>query len=127
MAFLLAPPSRTLIVDHCQTGIIPRLELKDPNDVKNYVFALGEWLDAESTTLASYAVAIESPVGGALVKDSDASDAQPDADPAPIPGRNVCVWLSAGAAAVDYSVRLRAVTASGVQIDRSFVVPVRSL
>lgn len=124
MAFLLAPASRTLVVTH-EVGIIPTLEPKDPDDVKQYVWALGDWLDVEGTELASYVVAIDSPASPALVKDSDASDADPDADPDPITARNVCAWFSAGVADVDYLVRLRGVTAAGHTFDASFWLPVR--
>ena len=124
MAFKLAPPSRTLVVCHGPAFVLP-LEAKDPDDVVQYMWALGEWLDSEGTTLASYTVAIDAPAAPALVKDSDASDAQPLATPTPISARNVCVWLSAGALGVDYTLRLRAVTSAGHTIDRSFLVPVR--
>ena len=124
MAFLAAPFSRTLVVSHA-FGIIPALEPKDPDDVLNYVFDFGEWLDDEAVTLASYTVAIDAPTTPALAIDSHASDADPLASPAPIPGRNVCVWLSAGALDIDYLVRLRGVTSAGQTFDRSFWLPVR--
>lgn len=125
LAFLLAPSSRTLVVDHCTVVPIP-LEAKDPDDVVNYVWALGDWLDAEGTTLASYTVAIDAPASPTLVIDSDDDDAVPEDPPEEAaPGRNVCVWLSAGALDTDYIVRLRAVTAAGHTIDRSFVVRIR--
>lgn len=126
MAFKLAPSSRTLVVCHGAAAVPLRpLEAKDPDDVVQYMWSLGEWLDAEATTLASYTVAIDAPSAPVLVRDSDASDADPGAVPTPITGRNVVVWLSAGALGVDYTLRLRAVTADGHVIDRSFIVPVR--
>jgi hypothetical protein len=123
MAFALAPASRTRVVS--DAAPIAAFGPKDPDDVLNYVWSLGDWLDVEGTTLASYTASIDgAPV--ALVQDSHASDADPDADPDPLPGRNVCVWVSGGTDGVDYFLRLQAVTAAGHTLERSCRLPVRS-
>lgn len=122
MAFTLAPQSRTLTLTH-ERAIIPTLEPKDPDDVKQYVWDLGGWLDEEGTTLVSFAVAIDSPAAPTLTQTESATS---DAVVSPAtPGRNVCAWFGAGTLDKDYLVRLRGVTSLGQTFDASFWLPVR--
>lgn len=122
MAFSLAPQSRTLTVTH-EVRIIPTLEPKDPDDVKQYVWDLAGWLDEEGTTLASFVVAIDSPATPALAQ-SEAATSDAVVSPA-ASARNVCAWFAAGVADIDYLVRLRGVTANGQTFDSSFWLPCR--
>lgn len=117
MAFVAAPPSRTLYVTH-ETGIIPSLEAKDPNDVVRYMWALADWLEVEGTTVQGFACAIDSPSPSDLVKQSEDGDAAP-----PV---YVSILVSGGTHGVDYIARLRLTLANGTTVDKSFRVPVRT-